>query len=100
MSTHSKHTTSTNEGIELTSVLSSEGEAESTPSAVPPKEETGFANPLAKEKVPLSVVDDEVIANPSVDKGPEEVAQTEVTMEGMAPEKVESPPVLQKEMDP
>ena len=100
MSTHSKHTTSTNEGIELTSVISSEGEAEITSSAVPPKEETGFANPLAIEKVPLSVVDDEVIANPSADKGPEEVAQTEVTMEGMAPEKVESPPVLQKEVDP
>ena len=99
MSTHSKHTTSTTEGTELTSVISSSGEAETTPSAVPPKE-TGLANSLAIEQVPLSVVDDDVIANPSADKEPEEVAQTEVTMEGMAPEKVESPPVLQKEVDP
>ena len=98
MSTHSKHTTST-EGKELTSVISSEGEPETTSLAMPPKEETGFSNPLV-EKVPLSVVDDEVIANPSADKGPEEVAQTEVAMDGMAPEKVESPPVLEKEVDP
>ena len=95
MSTHSKHT-STTEGTELTSVISSSGEPETTPSAVPPKGETGFTNPLV-EKVPLSVVDDEVIANPSADKGAEEVAQTEVAMEGMAPE---SPPVLEKEVDP
>ena len=88
MSTHSKHTTSTTEGTKLTSVISSEGEPETTPSAVLPKEETGFANPLAKENVPPSLVDDEVIANPSADKEPEEVAQTEVTMEGMTPEKV------------
>ena len=97
MSTHSKHTTST-EGKELTSVIRSEGEPETTSSAVPPKEETGFTNPLVE--VPPSLVDDEVIANPSADKGPEKVAQTEVTMEGTAPEKVESPPVLEKEVDP
>ena len=69
MSTHSKHTTST-DGTEFTSLITSERESETTSSAVPAKQQTSFVNPLV-EKVPLSVADDDVTANPSADQRPE-----------------------------
>ena len=98
MSTHSKHTTST-DGTEFTSLVTSERESETTSSAVPAKQQTCFVNPLV-EKVPLSGADDEVADNPSADQRPEQVAQTEVTVEGMVPENVESSPVMDKDLDP
>lgn len=98
MSTHSKHTTST-DGTEFTSLVTSERESETTSSAVPAKQQTCFVNPLV-EKVPLSVANDEVVDNPSADQRPEQVAQTEVTIEKMAPENVECSSAMDKEFDP
>lgn len=59
---------------------------------------TSFANALA-EKIPLSA-DDEVIANPVTNEGPEETTQTEITMEAASQEKVENSPSLEKEIVP
>ena len=59
---------------------------------------TSFANPMA-EKIPLSA-DDEVIANPVTNEGPEETTQTEITMEAASQEKVENSPSLEKEIVP
>ena len=98
MITHSKHTTRT-DGTEFTSLVISERESETTSSAVPAKQQTCGVNPLV-EKVSLSVADDEVIANPSDDQRPEQVAHNEVTIEKMATENVEHSPAMDKEFDP
>ena len=93
--------TSTSEGTKFTSVASSDPESEPSVSKVPldgEKTITSFANPMA-EKIPLSA-DDEVIANPATSGGPEEATQTEITMETVTQEKVESSPSLEKEIDP
>lgn len=101
LSTLSKNA-STSEGTQLTSVTSSDPESEMPVSKVPLKGEknvsTSFANPLA-EKIPLSA-DDEVIANPVTNEGPEETTQTEITMEAASQQKVENSPSLEKEIVP
>ena len=89
--------TSTSEETKFTSVAESESSVSKAP-LNGEKTITSFANPMA-EKIPLSA-DDEVIANPVASGGPEEATQTEITMETVTQEKVESSPSLEKDIDP